>query len=159
MITGHSLGGALALLAAATWVDGEPVQGVYTYGQPMVGKADFVSSVRRRLLDRYFRFVNDSDVVPRVPPGYRHSGQLYHFDARGDLKSQPAAHAFRESFPFPVESDTSEADALTTDQFMALQAELRQRGTLPAAQEGFFTLVSDHDMEKYIGKVQMQIQV
>jgi V8-like Glu-specific endopeptidase len=156
LITGHSLGGALALLGAATWVEAEPLQGLYTYGQPMVGKADFVRSVRRRLLDRYYRFVNDSDVVPRVPPGYRHSGQLYHFDARGGLKSQPPAQAFREAFPVPIESDSSQGDALTTEQFRALQAELRQLGTTRGSQEGFFTLISDHDMDKYIQKVQMQ---
>ncbi|HBY63420.1 MAG TPA: hypothetical protein DEH78_26650, partial [Solibacterales bacterium] len=37
-VAGHSLGGALAVLAAARWaiVDGQPVQGLYTYGQPRV---------------------------------------------------------------------------------------------------------------------------
>ena len=36
--------------------------------------------------DSYFRFVNDDDIVPRVPPGYDHAGNLIHFDSQGFLE-------------------------------------------------------------------------
>ncbi len=63
-ITGHSLGGALALLATklvAPDVDGA----CYTFGSPRVGNYEYFRSVKTPV----YRVVNSSDVVPRVPPG------------------------------------------------------------------------------------------
>lgn len=63
-ITGHSLGGALALLATkliAPNVDGA----CYTFGSPRVGNYEYFRSIKTPV----FRIVNSSDVVPRVPPG------------------------------------------------------------------------------------------
>jgi hypothetical protein len=59
-LTGHSLGGALALLAASRLPD---IQGVYVFGAPYVGDADF----RASLPVRPVRFVHGSDLVTRVP--------------------------------------------------------------------------------------------
>ena len=61
-ITGHSLGGALALLA--TKLVAPDVNGAcYTFGAPRVG--NYV----RFLKTPVYRIVNSSDIVPRVPPG------------------------------------------------------------------------------------------
>lgn len=59
--TGHSLGAALATLAAARYPG---VRGLYTFGSPLVGDAEFV----KRLKVPAYRFVNNNDVVTRVPP-------------------------------------------------------------------------------------------
>lgn len=61
LITGHSLGAALATLAAARW---QPTQ-LLTYGGPRVGDGNF-----SRLLERVTcrRFVGCCDVVTRMPP-------------------------------------------------------------------------------------------
>jgi hypothetical protein len=82
--TGHSLGAALATLAAAH-ADPETVSGVYTYGQPRTGNGSFARSYNRLLGDRTFRFVNNNDIVPRVPLAwrYRHVGIEIYFDADG----------------------------------------------------------------------------
>lgn len=75
-ITGHSLGGALAVLAACRLSDLKP--GVYTFGQPRVGDEAFADTYDSRIGSRYFRFINDKDIVARVPPftaGYRHFGR------------------------------------------------------------------------------------
>lgn len=92
-ITGHSLGAALATLAAAAVVEAEncpPVQGVYTYGSPRVGDPDFFAYYRDAELDaRTHRIVNNQDVVARLPPEsayYTHVGQLRFFDAGGRLR-------------------------------------------------------------------------
>lgn len=72
-LTGHSLGGALATLAAAH-LDGVPIQGIYTYGCPRVGDAAFAGVLPRQ---SYYRFVHREDWVPTVPPeflGYAHGG-------------------------------------------------------------------------------------
>src|SRR5262249_36449261 len=64
-ITGHSLGGALALLAAwrlkRKFV---PVHQIYTFGGPMVGNAETAEAIDRELPDRIYRYVNDQDPVP-----------------------------------------------------------------------------------------------
>jgi len=90
-LTGHSLGGALALLGALEFSrQGLPVAGVVTFGQPRVGNKVFAAlydaapSVNQQrpaaatLRDVTFRVVNQNDIVPRTPGlllGYRHCGQ------------------------------------------------------------------------------------
>jgi len=93
-ITGHSLGGALAMLAAAMLrfpADASvpaAVAGVYTFGQPRVGTRDFAQSCDADFGNFYFRFVNNADIVPRIPPrvlGYWHAGKLEFIDADGSI--------------------------------------------------------------------------
>ena len=77
--TGHSLGGALAMLAAYRFDLEFPgmVQGVYTFGQPRVGNAMFRNAYNSALKGKTFRIVHNDDVIPRVPwllGSYRHSG-------------------------------------------------------------------------------------
>lgn len=69
-ITGHSLGGALAMVAAAilSGVPGVPIGGVYTFGQPRVGDPGFRARYDGALGHLTFRCVNDRDLVPHVPP-------------------------------------------------------------------------------------------
>jgi hypothetical protein len=78
-VTGHSLGGALAVLCALELVREKiPVTGVYTFGQPRVGNRAFADLYDARLADRTWRLVNANDLVPRLPGrllGYRHCGQ------------------------------------------------------------------------------------
>ncbi len=63
-ITGHSLGGALALLATrlvAPNMDGA----CYTFGAPRIGNYEYFRFIKTPV----YRIVNSSDIVPRVPPG------------------------------------------------------------------------------------------
>ena len=82
--TGHSLGGALATLAAQWYGPGCTL---YTFGSPRVGDLEFVES----LAVSAYRFVNHRDVVTRVPPAglYRHVGELYSIDSRGHIHPNP----------------------------------------------------------------------
>ncbi len=79
-ITGHSLGAALATLAAAGYDD---VQGVYTFGSPRVGNAQFKNAFPVRM----YRVEYNNDVVTAVPPPglYRHVGELWYIDSEGQL--------------------------------------------------------------------------
>ena len=63
--TGHSLGAALATLAAYRCAS---TAGVCTFGSPLVGNQSFAGSFNTKLPDRSLRYVNDHDVVTRVPP-------------------------------------------------------------------------------------------
>jgi triacylglycerol lipase len=87
-ITGHSLGAALAVLAAERAVREADfvVNGVYAFGCPRIGDGGFKDHYTAQgLHDRTYRFVNDLDVVRRLPPGsdYQHVGKLKLFDANG----------------------------------------------------------------------------
>ena len=96
-ITGHSLGGALAMMGAAafTFEKRLPFNGLYTYGQPRVGNPNFCGNCDTHFGDQYFRFVNNQDIVTRVPPRlflhfpwpetYSHAGRLLYFDPQGNI--------------------------------------------------------------------------
>lgn len=82
--TGHSLGGALATIAALdlqyniTQQTGQSIN-VYTYGSPRVGNEALVESFQRRVPDSH-RFVYGWDIVTRVPrswQGFEHVAQLH----------------------------------------------------------------------------------
>lgn len=69
--TGHSAGGALAVLATARWLDEQPDKaftGLYTFGQPRVGNARFMNALKEKSGERYFRFELLGDPVPGIPP-------------------------------------------------------------------------------------------
>lgn len=90
-VTGHSLGGALASLAAQRWA--EQVAGVYTYGSPLVGDEGF----SRGFVAPCHRFVHQADLVTEVPlfglrlalptgwSRYTHVGVRHWIDACGRL--------------------------------------------------------------------------
>jgi triacylglycerol lipase len=89
---GHSLGAALATLAAAEYAIKEKssVNGLYTIGQPRTGNADFAKQFDNALPNKSFRFINNNDIVPRVPvPGlilrYTHIGNALYLDSSGKL--------------------------------------------------------------------------
>jgi len=88
--TGHSLGAALACLAVARLVFEQhtPINGLYTFGQPRTGDFAFSRDFDHEFGDKTFRFVNDCDIVTRIPPrvmGYSHVGQLLFFDDQQNL--------------------------------------------------------------------------
>ena len=82
---GHSLGGALATLAATAY-GAANVQGLYTFGSPRVGNAEFAGSFNISCV----RVVHGNDVVTTVPPlipfGYQHVGNpVVHIELGGDV--------------------------------------------------------------------------
>lgn len=90
-ITGHSLGGALAVLAGAAFSMLphnviRPINGIYTFGQPRIGLLPFCGNYDQLLHLKTYRFVNKQDLVPRVPfRGWDYSdiGRIIHFDSSG----------------------------------------------------------------------------
>lgn len=82
---GHSLGGALALLAAVETARSFPVTtSSVTFGAPRVGNAEFTKSVQKLYPESHTRCVIPGDVVPRIPGvlmGYRHVGDLLYMEA------------------------------------------------------------------------------
>jgi hypothetical protein len=67
-LTGHSLGGALATLAA--WLCARrfiDVHQIYTYGAPMIGNATAMEAFDRELRGKIFRYVDTIDPIPLLP--------------------------------------------------------------------------------------------
>lgn len=89
IVTGHSLGGALATLCALdlqfNFFSAEPERIVlYSFGSPRVGNSAFRQSFNRRVSNSY-RVVNGMDIVPAVPrpwQGYRHVDNAYRIGQR-----------------------------------------------------------------------------
>jgi len=79
-ITGHSLGAALATLAADRYGN---VQGVYTFGSPRVGDGVF----KKNFDAEAYRIVNNQDIATRVPPPgwYKHVGDIKFIDHEGNI--------------------------------------------------------------------------
>ncbi len=89
-VAGHSLGGALAVIASARLKIKTGVSALtHTYGQPAVGLNDFAERYSVELPQRLWRFVNQSDIVTRVPPGplYRHVGTVKRIVRPGVLEA------------------------------------------------------------------------
>jgi hypothetical protein len=67
-VTGHSLGGALALLSAWRFQRGFiQVHAVVTFGAPMVGNAIAAAAFEQAFAGRIFRYVDIEDPVPLLP--------------------------------------------------------------------------------------------
>ncbi|XP_027074032.1 triacylglycerol lipase OBL1-like [Coffea arabica] len=96
IVTGHSLGGALAILFPAILAyHGETsmlerLDGVYTFGQPRVGNEQFgkfmEDQINNNLLPNYYRTVYCNDIVPRVPSDnsvteFKHFGTCAYFNS------------------------------------------------------------------------------
>ena len=82
IFTGHSLGAALAVLAALRAADlGHAPLAVYTFGSPRVGGINFAARYDERLGEVTYRLVHGDDIVATVPMsrlGFRHVGRYLH---------------------------------------------------------------------------------
>lgn len=152
-IAGHSLGGAMAMIAGAAFAFAEhqAVNGIYTYGQPRTGNRTFARRFDQELESSLFRIVNHADLVPHVPPAiipflliplhgpifYRHAGKLRQFDAAGKLH-QNLTLWWRTAFRL-------------------VEPRQRVKGHLKAAPAGFEPL-DDHSLTAYIQKLQAWLE-
>ncbi|KAL6785647.1 hypothetical protein ACKKBF_B01095 [Auxenochlorella protothecoides x Auxenochlorella symbiontica] len=93
LFTGHSLGGALATLAAHEFVQRSPKNPLitYTYGAPRVGTRSWANEYNTLIRD-HFAIICDQDPVPRVPKGfsYKRVGERVVCDLRGNLMIRPS---------------------------------------------------------------------
>ncbi|MEI6428489.1 MAG: lipase family protein [Pseudanabaena sp. ELA607] len=127
LLTGHSLGAALATLATAQLKEDMDIiaNGLYTFGSPRVGGKDFREYFNNSFADRAFRLVNNNDAVTRFPPrinGYAHTGQFLYFDTDGDLHQEIS---FWDEFKESVKGIAEDVGKIGLD------------------------MIKDHDMEKY----------
>ena len=92
-ITGHSLGGASAILLAVDYaLNGWKIDSVVTFGSPRVGKTDFLKVLQdlqnAGQIGPVVRVVELDDIIPHLPPrtvlgfetGYIHIGNAIYLD-------------------------------------------------------------------------------
>jgi hypothetical protein len=87
LLTGHSLGSALATLMASCVRSAH----LYTFGSPRVGDPSFAEAMQAV---NHSRFVNCCDAITQVPAkqvfGYKHTGTLWYIDRDGKLHESPS---------------------------------------------------------------------
>ncbi|MCD7032603.1 lipase family protein [Metabacillus sp. GX 13764] len=111
LITGHSLGAALAALSALDIEENSAFKSplMYTYGGPRIGCQKFVSAFQQTPI-QYLRFANLSDLVPLLPPTkiknpyteavytYRHLPRLFLFSIqKGSIKENHSMYTYLEA--------------------------------------------------------------
>jgi pimeloyl-ACP methyl ester carboxylesterase len=103
-ITGHSLGGALAVIASTRILPSDRIAACYTYGCPRVGDAEFTLQLWKVPV---YRQVHSSDIVPRVPLalGYRQAGDLRYITRAGKMIEGPNSVMTFFSFLFSFASN------------------------------------------------------
>lgn len=98
-ITGHSLGGALAVLSAwlfnRKFVD---VHQIYTFGGPMIGNVAASQSFDKAFRGKIFRYVNAPDPVPKLPTISLIANDYGHVEKEMTMGVGPGARSSAELF-------------------------------------------------------------
>ncbi|WP_206107878.1 lipase family protein [Paludisphaera rhizosphaerae] len=93
-ITGHSLGGALALLSAwrfeRTFL---PVDEIVTFGAPMIGNQTAADAFEKKFAKKISRYVNFEDPVPLLPTVSLFANTYVHCPTEVSLRDAAAASA------------------------------------------------------------------
>jgi hypothetical protein len=79
--TGHSLGGALASLAAGVLRSQGTTVDLYTYGAPKIGLEGISEYLTNTTYGATFRVTHKNDPIPKLPPallGFRHISPEYY---------------------------------------------------------------------------------
>ncbi len=114
-VTGHSLGGALALLAAwrlqRNFVS---VHEVVTFGAPMIGNETASKAFEQEFPGKIFRYVDVEDVVPLLPSVSLVANAYSHCQSEVSLTADQAATAASELAALRSTDKTAPQDVLTT---------------------------------------------
>jgi triacylglycerol lipase len=167
-ITGHSLGGAMAIAFAyhASNERNLVPAGIITFGQPLV----VTTALAQELLDtfkfRYIRFVNNRDPVTRLIPTFRHAGARVHLMNDDFTLQEPrlaygaSANAVPDKSPhFVVFEDDENLKPMTEAELQDFEQRLRAERKPPRGPNGqllvraSIPVLSDHYIAGYIGRL------
>lgn len=128
--SGHSLGGAMATIAAAKYIEEDrPFSGLYTFGQPRCMGRKTSHFFRAEAGSRHYRFQNNNDIVTRVPTrlsGFSHVGRCIYISEERELIDEPGRwYKFVD----------------------------RVEGAVGAVRERGLDLIVDHRMDRYLAAI------
>jgi len=158
---GHSLGAALATLAAVDGVSkGVRLAGVVSLGQPRIGNSTFSLAAERVLADKFRRYVYGNDPVPHVPPAVGSAQQVAQALIPDQLLQATLAGAlqlFRFSHvgvPVSLGQANSSETAFTSDdawdsRYWLSNVDSVKQSVLNVATPQN-TLIADHGVENYL---------
>ena len=87
-LTGHGVGGALAMMAAADFVIEEhPFTGLVSLGNPRFVDTIFKEWFMEVMNGRCVSLINAEDLLPKIPSGWKHPSHSIVFDPHGTSKS------------------------------------------------------------------------
>lgn len=161
-ITGHSLGGALAIACAYDLHQSkeQEIAGVLTFGQPMLVGQSLATYIDEEFYGKYIHFVNGSDIVPRVVPSLRHCGTLVWFKSDGMHRSRPKRVSYgADSSMSLIQSEDLAIPPLSESEFESEKDRLKA-ANMPKAlsndqpiYEGNSPFIADHSMELYLDAI------
>jgi len=110
-MTGHSLGGAMAVIAALCMHENpllwHKTGTVHTYGQPMVVASKSRAVTQARIGERLNRYIYFNDIVPHLPPlttgAFDHVGYEYKYMPTDTLLPWPHRGEWRERGNHPID--------------------------------------------------------
>lgn len=142
-VTGHSLGGALALLAAWRFERNFlAVDQVITFGAPMIGNDAAASAFEKQFGDRIARYVNFEDPVPLLPSVSLATNAYVHCPAEFSLRDDPAAASALDSLK---QTAGAAADAML------------QAGILDEIWDAVHGRIDAHMIDRYLDRVRRRI--
>jgi len=105
LMTGHSMGAALAVIAADHCLSEKNVRAtaVYAFGMPRIGGEDFAVRYNKTLGATTYRLVHGDDIVATVPPsrlGFRHVGRLIRCARASRFPADPPTTEFSDEPQF-----------------------------------------------------------
>lgn len=159
-ITGHSLGGGLAVVCANRLLrnDKFPIAGVMTFGQPKVVLDDMAKSLGPKLTGKYVFFVNDMDPVTRLVSPYEHFGHMVRWNG-DDIERSKRPLMFTGNpndpkFSLPEleagyieEMSDAELDQLISQLENSDKPKHDDKGNLVV--QGFYPSANDHRLASY----------
>ena len=118
IVTGHSLGGAIANFAAAEMRNSGTIVDLYTYGAPRVAGRSLSNYITNQNAGGNYRVTHKDDPVPRLPPvflGFVHISPEYYISTPNDVvptanditKYNGAINLFGNTGNNPLKTDLS----------------------------------------------------
>jgi len=130
---------------ASAWLHakGVSIAGVYTYGQPLLCYDDFAEKFQNELSGKLFRFINQLDPIPRLPPRlsrYTHIPVPKRIRRNGDVESKAGG-----SQTIEIELCESDFQPLTDSEFEELLRERKRNPDKLDEMEASLELQSEHE--------------
>ena len=168
-ITGHSLGGAMALACAIDLTTNEKMafDGLVTFGQPKVVEGDLATFVDEDLVGRYARVVIENDAVARIPPSKAFCGSLVWFTS-GRLERSPPLRPMFSAFERDAagSGDGVELTPLTMTEWSewknahrAAVKGLDSSPDEPPSYQGNSPYIKEHDMAGYVIQIRKHLRI